>query len=203
MENKDPDKMLQGTFSCKTIYNRQFQVSDNYKINSKTFYKILSTFIRAASSKNVCKIHRFKSSCAWVKYHPSFCSPFIQSVLCNDSVSGQWRPWTDFMDAQADLSLHSLHMPKDKFFSYGTAHHKFFFSFKRAELTRILLNNLICHTHFWLSANQITSYNVFVQIHKLNDKQCRSWSDGFFRSHLIWIYTVCKSRGCCEQQDMG
>ena len=63
------------------------------------------------------------------------------------------------------------------------------------------LNNLISHTHFWLSANQITSYNVFIQIHKLNDKQCRSWSDGFFRSHLIWIYTVCKGRGCCEQQD--
>ena len=34
-------------------------------------------------------------------------------------------------------------------------------------LTLILLNNLISHTHFWLSANQITSY-VFIQIHKLN-----------------------------------
>ena len=43
-------------------------------------------------------------------------------------------------------------------------------------LTPILLNNLISHTHFWLSANQITPYNVFVQIHKMNDKQCRSWS---------------------------
>ena len=37
-------------------------------------------------------------------------------------------------------------------------------------LTTILLNNLISHTHFWLSANQLTSYNVFIQIHKLNDK---------------------------------
>ena len=70
-------------------------------------------------------------------------------------------------------------------------------------LTLILLNNLISHTHFWLSANQITSYNFFVQIHKLNDKQCRSWSEGFFRSRLIWIYTVCKGRGCREQQDKG
>ena len=70
-------------------------------------------------------------------------------------------------------------------------------------LTLILLNSLISHTHFWLSANQITSYNVFIQIHKLNDKQCRSWSDGFFRSHLIWIYTVCKGRGSREQQDKG
>ena len=68
-------------------------------------------------------------------------------------------------------------------------------------LTLILLNNLFSHTHFWLSTNQITSYKIFVQIHKLNGKQCRSWSDGFFRSHLIWIYTVCKGRGCREQQD--
>ena len=67
-------------------------------------------------------------------------------------------------------------------------------------LTLILLNNLISHTHFWLSAKKITQYNVFIQIHKMNDKQCRSWSDGFFRSHLIWIYTVCKGRGCREQQ---
>ena len=70
-------------------------------------------------------------------------------------------------------------------------------------LTLILLNNLINYIHFWLSANQIISYNVFVQIHKLNDKQCRSWSDGFFRSHLIWIYFVCKGRGCREQQVKG
>ena len=69
----------------------------------------------------------------------------------------------------------------------------------KVVLTLILLNNLVRHTHFWLSANQITSYNVFVQIHKLNDKQCRSWSDGFFWSHLIWIYTVCKGRSCHEQ----
>ena len=28
---------------------------------------------------------------------------------------------------------------------------------------------------------------------KLNEKQFGSWSDGFFRSHLIWIYTVSHS----------
>ena len=31
-------------------------------------------------------------------------------------------------------------------------------------------------------------------IHILNGKQCRSRSVGFFRSQLIWIYTVCKDR---------
>ena len=30
----------------------------------------------------------------------------------------------------------------------------------------------------------------------LNDKQCRSWLVGFFRSQLIWIYTVFKGRVC-------
>ena len=39
---------------------------------------------------------------------------------------------------------------------------------------------LISHTHFWLSTNQITSYNVFEQIHKLNDTQCRSWSEAIW-----------------------
>ena len=73
----------------------------------------------------------------------------------------------------------------------------------RHFLTFMLLNNLISHIHFCQSANQITSYNVFIQIYKLNGKQCRSWSDGFFRSHLIWIYNVCKGRGCREQQDKG
>ena len=72
----------------------------------------------------------------------------------------------------------------------------------KISIALILLNNLISYTHIWISANQITSYNVFVQIHKLNDKQCRFWSDGFLEA--IWsIYTVCKSRGCHEQQDKG
>ena len=31
-----------------------------------------------------------------------------------------------------------------------------------------------------------------MSVHKLNEKQCTSRSDGFFRSHLIWIYTVFK-----------
>ena len=30
----------------------------------------------------------------------------------------------------------------------------------------------------------------------LNEKQCRSKSVGFYRSQLIWIYTVCKGKSC-------
>ena len=54
------------------------------------------------------------------------------------------------------------------------------------QLTLILLNNLISHTHFWLSANQITSYIVFVQIHKLNDKQWRSWSEAIWSGSTLF-----------------
>ena len=50
-------------------------------------------------------------------------------------------------------------------------------------------------------AYQITWYKVVVQIHNLNDKQRRSWSDGFFESQLIWIYTIDNGRGCRVQQD--
>ena len=61
-------------------------------------------------------------------------------------------------------------------------------------LTLVLLNKLRCHTYFQFSANQITWSSLLMQIHILNDKQCSSRSVGFFRSQLIWIYTVCKGR---------
>ena len=32
-------------------------------------------------------------------------------VVSNDSVNGQWRPWSDCADAQADLGLRCQHMP--------------------------------------------------------------------------------------------
>ena len=62
------------------------------------------------------------------------------------------------------------------------------------NLTLVLLNKLRCHAHIQFSVNQITRSRFLVQIQILNGKQCRSWSVGFFRSQLIWIYTVCKSR---------
>ena len=40
---------------------------------------------------NMCKMHRFRSSYAYAKHHTSLCSPFIHSVVSNDSVSKQWR----------------------------------------------------------------------------------------------------------------
>ena len=61
-------------------------------------------------------------------------------------------------------------------------------------LTLVLLNKLRCHAHFNFSANENTCSKLLIQIQILNDKQCRSRSVGFFRSQLIWIYTVCKGR---------
>ena len=61
-------------------------------------------------------------------------------------------------------------------------------------LTLVMLNKLRCPTHFQILANQITLSRWLKQIHILNDEQCRSRSVGFFRSQLIWIYTVCKGR---------
>ena len=59
-------------------------------------------------------------------------------------------------------------------------------------LTLVLLNKLSL-PHPFLTVNQSDNLMLFViVIHELNEKQCRLWSDGFFRSHLIWIYTVFK-----------
>ena len=41
---------------------------------------------------NMRKLRRFRSSCACAKYQPGLCSPFIHSIVSNDSVSGQRRP---------------------------------------------------------------------------------------------------------------
>ena len=75
----------------------------------------------APSSKkmpsNMHKMRRFISSCGCPMYHLGLCSPFIHSVVSNDSVSRQWRPWPDCMDPQADLGLHWLHIPEDTFSS--------------------------------------------------------------------------------------
>ena len=61
-------------------------------------------------------------------------------------------------------------------------------------LTLVMLNKLRCLAYFQFSANQITWSGLLIQVHILNGKQCRSRSVGFFRSQLIWIYTVCKDR---------
>ena len=60
---------------------------------------------------NIHIIHKFRSSCACAKYHQSFCSSFIHSLVSNDSFSGQWSPWSDSANAQAYLCLRCPHLP--------------------------------------------------------------------------------------------
>ena len=42
-------------------------------------------------------------------------SPFIHSKVSTDSISVQWRPWSDCTNVQADLGLRCLLMPEDTF----------------------------------------------------------------------------------------
>ena len=50
-----------------------------------------------------------------IKYNPGICSLFIYSVVSNDSVTGQRRPWSDCADAQSDLGLAVRIYPKTPF----------------------------------------------------------------------------------------
>ena len=51
-------------------------------------------------------------SCACAKSHPGICSVLKQSIVCNDSVCGQRRCWSDCAGAQADLVIQC---PKTRF----------------------------------------------------------------------------------------
>ena len=55
-----------------------------------------------------------------------------------------------------------------------------------------MLNKFRCHAHFLFSANHIVWSRLLMQLYILHDKQCRSRSVGFWRSHRIWIYTICE-----------
>ena len=61
-------------------------------------------------SKGLRKMRRLRSYCTCAKYHPDICSSFIHSVASNYSVSAQWRPYSNCVDAQGDLSLRYPHM---------------------------------------------------------------------------------------------
>lgn len=61
------------------------------------------------------------------------------------------------------------------------------------SLILVLLNRLIWQTPLSLSINQITCTWCSVCFKLLNGNQWRPSSNGFFRSNLIRIYTICKS----------
>ena len=59
-----------------------------------------------------------------------------------------------------------------------------------STLTLVMLNKLRCHTHFQLSANQITWSRLLIQIHILNDKQCRSRTVSFFKPTCVDLHCL-------------
>ena len=67
------------------------------------------------------KMRGFRSFCTCAKYHRVLCAPFIHSVVSSDCVSGQWRPWSACVDAQADLGPRCSHLPGDSL-SHGADH---------------------------------------------------------------------------------
>ena len=80
-------------------------------------YWIRTLIIRSAPgekmSSRMRKMYRFRFITSSAKTHPGIWSLFIHSIVSNDSVSGQRRPWSDCADAQADLGLRCPHMPED------------------------------------------------------------------------------------------
>ena len=59
-----------------------------------------------------CAKCAFRSYCACANYHSGLGSPFIHSIVSNNSVSRQWRSRSDYAAAQADLGLRGPHMPE-------------------------------------------------------------------------------------------
>ena len=115
----------------------------------------------AASEKvppDMRKIYRFRLSCACAKYHSDLCSPFIHSVVFNDSVSRQRRSWSDCADAQADLALAVRICPETCFgmerpnkivflFKSGIAKHPF--SFYKTKMYLICVAAIVKMTAKW------------------------------------------------------
>ena len=102
---------------------------------------------------NMRKMCRFRSSCTSEMYHPCLCSPFLHSVVSNDSVSRKWRLWSDCSNGQADLGLLCLHMPKNKF-SHGVGQIKktknnIFWIYSFLTIVRKSQNYLMFWLHFY------------------------------------------------------
>ena len=116
-----------------------------------------------------------------------------------DNCIGSWSlpSLLIWLDVQADLNLHWAHILRDISWHCDISldiNNVNICTWAHPNLTLVLLNKLRCHAYFQFSANQVTWSSLLIQIHILNGKQCRSRSVGFFRSQLIWIYTVCKCR---------
>ena len=105
--------LLGGIWSCRNAVPRlKFNCSSLSTLNN------LNGPSQAKMSLRICAaICAVGSSCACAKYHPGLCSPFIHSIVANESISGLWRPWSDCADAQSDQGLHCPLMSWRHFFA--------------------------------------------------------------------------------------
>ena len=51
-----------------------------------------------------------RSACIFTQSDQAFCYLLIYSTVSINSVSGQWRPWSDCPNGQSDQGLHCPHM---------------------------------------------------------------------------------------------
>ena len=65
------------------------------------------------SAKRKCFFEHAQNAQSEIRRAHAQCSPLIHSIVSNDFVSGEQRPWTVCAEAQADLGLRCLHMPED------------------------------------------------------------------------------------------
>ena len=129
-------------------------------------------------------MHKVSSRCL-LSFH-TFCSMF------SDSVSGQWRPWSDCADAQSDLGLHCPRMPEDTF-SHGAAHIEK--ALVRLECTG-LSEFSFCAYLFMVSSARII--NTLAKVYPQSTKQFAVVADDiqkliFYRENKPWhfMWVVC------------
>ena len=88
----------------------------SYKLTKMTCHLDFWIIIWTASSEkvpsNICKCTDSDQPVPNAKFHLGFCFPFVHSLVSDNSVSWQWKPWSDSGYVQADLGLPCPHKLK-------------------------------------------------------------------------------------------
>ena len=110
----------EGLYSLKMLYN----TSINYTVSS--VHMTLRSMQRCNMGHSKRKDYFEQAQNAQIHIYSAhaysdICSPLMHSIVSNDYISGQWRPWSDCADARSDLGLRCPHMLEDTF-SHGAAH---------------------------------------------------------------------------------
>ena len=98
------------------------------------------------------------TSNACAKTHPVIWFPLRHSIISNDFVSGQWRPWSDCADAQADLGLRCPHMPENTY-SHGASQ---FVNSCDGLMRPFVVTTYIQKILFYMSSLSLKHSNIFI-----------------------------------------